>query len=102
MYSAMGRDIPVFLVIGYIPWGGVAPWILARRIDRGMSRKAMHVLAFASFLSVIVIETLGTSREAWTYYGEPPPKYLGVAPQMAAEPIVAGLFLYALLPWATG
>jgi hypothetical protein len=102
MYSAMGRDIPVFLVIGYIPWVGVIPWIMSRRIDQGLSRKAMHIIAFCSFLSVVLIETLGTSLKAWTYYGEPPLKYLGVAPQMAAVPILAAFCLYALQPWATG
>ncbi|MCW3013982.1 MAG: hypothetical protein JWO02_1074 [Solirubrobacterales bacterium] len=102
MYSAMGRDIPVFLVIGYIPWVGLVPWILARRIQAGLSRRSMHVIAVSSFLSVVVVETVGTSLKAWTYYGEPPLKYLGVAPQMAAVPILGAFCLYALQPWATG
>jgi hypothetical protein len=102
LYSAMGRDIPVFLVIGYIPWVGLIPWVLARKIKDGLSRRAMHVIAVSSFLSVVVVETLGTSLEAWTYYGEPPVKYLGVAPQMAAVPLLAAFCLYALEPWAQG
>jgi hypothetical protein len=43
---------------------------------------------------VVAVESLGTSLDSWGYYGVAPLKYLGVAPQMAAVPIVGGLLLY--------
>jgi hypothetical protein len=101
-YTAFGRDIPLFLVVGYIPWVGLMPWLLARAIGAGISRRRLHVIAGLTFLSVAVVETLGTSLNAWTYYGEPPMKYLGVAPQAMAFPVLGGFLIYALAPWATG
>lgn len=101
-YTAFGRDIPLFLVLGYVPWVGLLPVLVSRMMARGVSRRRLHAIAFASFASVVVVETLGTRAGAWTYYGEPPLKYLGVAPQMAAVPIVCGFLLYAVGGARTG
>lgn len=101
-YTAFGREIPLFLVLGYLPWVGLLPWVLSRMMAAGISRTRLHVIAAFTFLSVVVVETLGTTLEAWTYYGEPPMKYLGVAPQAMAFPILGGFLLYALARWATG
>lgn len=95
-YSAFGRDIPVFLVIGYVPWVGALPYLIARLMERGVRRSTLHWIALGSFVSVVVVETIGTSIGAWKYYGDPPLKWLGVAPMMAPVPIVCGYLIYAL------
>jgi hypothetical protein len=95
-YTAFGRDIPLFLVIGYIPWVGALPYVIARLMAGGVSRAKLHAIALGSFLSVVVVESIGTSIGAWAYYGDPPLKWLGVAPMMAPVPIVCGLLLYAI------
>jgi hypothetical protein len=94
-YTAFDRDIPVFLVVGYLPWVGLLPYLIARMMRAGVARSRLHAIALASFVSVVVVETLGTSLDAWTYYGEAPLKYLGVAPMMAPVPILCGFLLYA-------
>lgn len=93
-FSAFDRHIPWFLVLGYLPWVGLLPVLVARAMAAGMSRTRLHVISFSSFLSVVAVESLGTSLDSWGYYGVAPLKYLGVAPQMAAVPIVGGLLLY--------
>lgn len=101
-YSAFDRDIPVFLVLGYLPWVGLLPFLISRMMRAGAKRSTLHWIAFGSFASVVVVETLGTSVDAWTYYGEPPLKYLGVAPMMAPVPILCGFLLYAFGDVARG
>lgn len=93
-YSAFGRDIPLFLCLGYVPWVAGLSLLIAELMRRGTSRATLHWIALGSFLSVTAVETAGTSVEAWTYYGEPPLKYLGVAPMMAPVPIVCGAAIF--------
>jgi hypothetical protein len=95
-YVAFGRAVPWFLVLGYVPWVGLAPYLIAGWIESGVPRARLHWLAAGSMLSVVVIETLGNLTQTWGYYGVPPLKYLVVAPQMAPVPIVGGVLLYAL------
>lgn len=95
-YTAFGRHIPLFLVLGYVPWVGLLPYGIARMMARGVPARRLYALAFASFASVVVVEALGNLADAWTYYGEPPLKWLGVAPQMAPVPIVCGALLFIL------
>lgn len=94
-YTAFDRRIPVFLVVGYLPWVGLLPVLYAGWMARGVPRRRLHAFAFVSFLSVVVIEMIGTSFDVWTYYGAAPLKYLGVAPQMAPMPVLGGMLLYA-------
>jgi hypothetical protein len=101
-FSYMGRDIPWFLVIGYVPWVGALPVGLARLMAKGADPKIFYRLVAASCLSVVVIETFGNHFEWWIYYGEPPLKLLVVAPQMAPVPIAGALLLYALAHPLTG
>jgi hypothetical protein len=101
-YTLMGREIPWFLVVGYLPWVGVAPWILSRRMETGVSRRALHLFAAATFLSVALVELLGTSLDAWVYYAPIPIEWLVVAPQMAVCPLLGAFLLHALAPWAQG
>jgi hypothetical protein len=93
-YTAWGRDIPLFLVVGYVPWVAGLSYVIAQLMERGTSGRTIQLIALGSFLSVTVIETLGTRTKCWTYYGEAPLKYLGVAPQMAPVPVVCGLLIY--------
>lgn len=101
-YTLMGREIPWFLVVGYLPWVGVAPWVLSRLMAGGLSRRAMHVFAAGTFLSVVLVEALGTSLDAWTYSAPLPIEWLVVAPQMAVCPLLGAFLLFALQPWAQG
>lgn len=101
-FTAIGRDIPWFLVIGYLPLVGLLPYAISRMMAAGVSRARLHAIALGSCLSVVVIETFGTWFDAWAYYGEPPLKYLVVAPQMAPVPIVGGFLLYVVAHRFTG
>lgn len=101
-YTLMGREIPWFLVVGYVPWVGVAPWILSRRMAGGLTRRDMHLFAVGTFLSVVLVESLGTSLNSWNYSAPMPIEWLVVAPQMAVCPLLGAALLYALEPWAQG
>jgi hypothetical protein len=101
-FTSFGRSVPWFLVIGYLPWVGLLPYLISRGMHAGVSRTKLHLLAFISFLSVVVVESIGTSFDAWTYYGAPPLKFLVVAPQMAPVPIVGGFLLFAVADRYTG
>ncbi|WP_426565402.1 hypothetical protein ACPPVT_03225 [Angustibacter sp. McL0619] len=93
-FTAFDRSIPWFLVFSYVPWVGLLPYLIARAIGAGMSRGRLHAVAAGSFTSVVVVEFIGTSLHTWGYYGVVPLKFLPVAPQMAAAPIVTGFLLY--------
>jgi hypothetical protein len=95
-YTALGRHIPWFLVLGYVPWVGLLPWLISRLMAGGVPRRRLCAISAGSFASVAVVESVGTSLHSWGYYGVVPLKYLVVAPQMAAVPIVGGLLLYLL------
>lgn len=101
-YTLMGREIPWFLVVGYLPWVGVAPWVLSRHMAGGLGRRGMHLFAAGTFLSVVLVEALGTSLGAWTYSAPMPIEWLVVAPQMAVCPLLGAFLLFALEPWAQG
>jgi hypothetical protein len=101
-YTAFGRDIPLFLVVGYVPWVAGLSYVIAQLMAAGVPRRRLHLIALGSFLSVTAVETAGTSVAAWTYYGEPPLKYLGVAPMMAPVPIVGGALIYIAGTQLTG
>lgn len=95
-YHAFGRAIPWFLVLGYLPWVGLAPYLVFKAMQGGVSRRALHIAAGILFVSVACVEIFGNSLHLWTYYGEAPMKYLGVAPQAVTYPMVGGFLLYAL------
>jgi hypothetical protein len=44
-YSAFGRDIPRFLVLGYLPWVGLLPYLISRAMHAGVSRAKLHGIA---------------------------------------------------------
>ncbi|MCW2687818.1 MAG: hypothetical protein JWR37_2708 [Mycobacterium sp.] len=101
-FTAFGRAIPWFLVIGYLPWVGLAPYIVYKKMEAGISRRTLHIAAALLFVSVVIIETFGNLLHLWLYYGEAPMKFLVVAPQQVALPLVGGFLLYALAGQATG
>jgi hypothetical protein len=95
-YTAFGRHIPLFLVVGYVPFVGLIPYLISRLMAGGIARSRLYLIAVGVFAAVVVIETLGNLADAWTYYGAPPLKWLGVAPEMAPTPILCGALLYML------
>jgi hypothetical protein len=95
-YTSFGRHIPWFLVLGYLPWVGLFPYLIAQQMAAGISRARLHAISIGSFVSVVLVESLGTSLHSWGYYGAVPLKYLVVAPQMAAVPIVGGFLIFAV------
>ncbi len=95
-YTAFGRDIPLFLVVGYVPWVAGLSVVIATLIARGATARRLQAIAFGSFVSVTCVELVGTSLGSWSYYGEPPLKYLGVSPMMAPVPIVCGALIFML------
>jgi hypothetical protein len=101
-FNAFGRAIPWFLVIGYLPWVGLAPYVVYKKMEAGISRRTLHIAAGLLFVSVVVIETFGNLLHLWLYYGEAPMKFLVVAPQQVALPLLGGFLLYALAGQASG
>jgi sorbitol-specific phosphotransferase system component IIC len=95
-YHAFGRSIPWFLVLGYLPWVGLAPYLVYKAMEAGVARRTLHIAAAVLFVSVMCVEIFGNTLHLWTYYGEVPMKYLGVAPQAVTYPMVGGFLLYAL------
>ncbi|MCW2655730.1 MAG: hypothetical protein JWR32_6706 [Mycobacterium sp.] len=101
-FSAFGREVPWFLVIGYLPWVGLAPYVVYKKMEGGISRRTLHIAAAVLFVSVVIIETFGNVLHLWLYYGEGPMKFLVVVPQTVTYPLVGGFLLYALAGHATG
>jgi hypothetical protein len=95
-FSAFGRDIPWFLVIGYIAWVGLLPYLISRAMAVGMSRGRLHLIAVAGVLSVVLVEVLNLWLKAWEYYGEAPLKFFGGVAAMAGVPVVGGFVIYAV------
>lgn len=93
-FSAFDRDIPWALVIGYVPWVGLLPYLISRAMAAGWSRARLHWIAVAAVSSVWLVEAVNLWLSAWEYYGEPPLKYFGGVAAMAGMPLVGGLLLY--------
>ena len=60
-FHAFGRSVPWFLVIGYLPWVGLAPYLVYRAMESGVSRRRLHIVAAALFGSVMCVEIMGNS-----------------------------------------
>jgi hypothetical protein len=101
-YSAFGRQIPVFLVVGYIAWVGLLPYVIARGIAAGWSRRQLYGVSVAGVASVGFTELVNLFVHGWKYYGEAPLKFFGGVAAMASVPLAAGFLLYALAFPATG
>lgn len=50
-YTGFERDIPWFLVLGYIPWVGLVPCFVACMMQTGVSRRSLYLLAAGSFVA---------------------------------------------------
>ena len=103
-YTSWGREIPWTLVIGYLPWVGLMPYLIYRAMAGGASRSTLHKIAFGLFLSVALVELLNLVWwDNWRYYGEVPIRGLlsGGIIQMAAMPMLAAL-LYLMLDRPSG
>ncbi|GEM_PF-4784152 len=86
-FAAFGRGYPLFLIPGYLAFLGALPFAILLAIRAGATPRRLAAVAVASFGAVALVEALGTSTDHWVYYGEPPLRYLGVAPQMAVVPL---------------
>lgn len=98
-YSMWDRDIPWTLVIGYVPWVGLMPYLLMRAMAGGWPRRRLHLIAAALIASVFVLEVVNAVWwENWKYYGESPTRSAlgGGVVQMAAMPLLCAL-MYLML-----
>jgi hypothetical protein len=96
-YTAFGRHIPWSLVIGYIPWVGLVPYLISRRMAAGISRGHLYAIAAGLTVSVGLVELLNALwLHNWRYYA--PHAGRGVLAggiiQMASMPLVCGLLFY--------
>jgi len=97
-YSAFGRDIPWTLVVGYVPWVGLMPYVLYRLMASGAPRSLLHKIGVGLILSVALVELLNVWLDAWKYYGESTWRGVlgGGIVQMAAMPLMCALLYYVL------
>ncbi|MDN2495459.1 hypothetical protein FHY52_01845 [Nocardia nova] len=95
-FTAMGRSTPWFLVIGYVPWVGLLPYVIARGMATGWSRTRLYLIAASGVASVVGVELINLWLRAWEYYGEAPLKYFGGVAAMAAVPLAGGYLIYAM------
>lgn len=98
LWTMLDRPIPLFLVLGYIPFVGVLPVIVARLLDAGVAPRVLWLLALGTAAGNLVIDLLGDATTSWDYYADGPLKYLTNPPITAAVPIVAGWLLHAVRP----
>ncbi len=101
-FTAFGRPIPWFLVVGYIAWVGLFPYVIARWMAAGWSKRRLYLVSLLGVLSVVGTEVVNRFLHGWVYYGEPPLQFFGGVAAMASVPLVAGFLLYALALPATG
>jgi hypothetical protein len=101
-FTAFGRAIPWFLVVGYIAWVGLFPYVIARWMAAGWSKRRLYLVAVLGMLSVVGTEVVNRFVHGWKYYGDPPLQFFGGVAAMASVPLVAGFLLYALALPATG
>jgi len=101
-YTAFGEHLPAHLIFGYIPFCGVLPVVLAQKMAAGISRKKLVTIALVTGAAGAGIDSLGALTNSWGYYGGAPSNLLGVAPQMAGEPLVAGALLMLLVQLLSG
>jgi hypothetical protein len=104
-YTAFGRHIPWTLVIGYVPWVGLVPYLLSRRMASGISRSHLHLIALGLSASVGLVEILNALwLHMWRYYA--PESGRGVIAggliQMSAMPILCGFLFYVFADRVSG
>ena len=98
LWTMLDRPIPLFLVLGYIPFIGVLPVVVARLLERGVGPRVLWYIAAATALGNLAVDMIGDAGSAWVYYADGPLKYLTNPPITAAVPIVAGWLLYVARP----
>lgn len=101
-YTAFGRSVPWFLVIGYVPWVGLLPYLIAQAIQRGVQRRTLHIVALAGVLSVVGVEALNLWMAGWEYYGEAPLKFFGGVAAMACVPLAGATAIHLIIEPLTG
>jgi hypothetical protein len=104
-YTAFGRHIPWTLVVGYVPWVGLMPYILFRMMRNGVSRRRLHVIAIGLNVSVGLIEVANSLwLHDWRYYGGTSARGVlaGGLIQMSAMPLLCAFLFYAFADRFTG
>jgi hypothetical protein len=104
-FTAFGRHIPWTLVVGYVPWVGLVPYLLMRGMSSGVSRSRLHLVAFAMVVSVGLVELVNALwLKDWKYYGGTSARGVlgGGIVQMAVMPLLCGFLYYALGANVTG
>lgn len=101
-FTAFDRDIPWFLVLGYIAWVGLFPYVIAGWMADGWSKHRLYLVSLLGVLSVVGTEVVNLFVHGWKYYGQAPLQLFGGVAAMASVPLVAGFLLYALAFPATG
>lgn len=101
-FSAFGRDIPLFLMIGYIAWVGLFPYVIAGWMRDGWSAKRLYTVSIVGVASVWGVEAVNLVIHGWSYYGPAPLKFFGGVAAMASVPLAAGFLMFALAFPATG
>lgn len=101
-FSALGRDIPLFLMIGYIAWVGLFPYVIAGWMHDGWSAKRLYTVSIVGVASVWGVEAVNLFIHGWSYYGQAPLKFFGGVAAMASVPLAAGFLVFSLALPATG
>jgi hypothetical protein len=104
-FSAFGRHIPLAVVLGYLPWVGLVPYILSRMMAAGVSRARLHAIALGLTASVAAVEAVNALwLHSWRYYA--PESGRGVLAggiiQMASMPILCAFLLHVFADRFTG
>ena len=101
-FSAFGRDVPWFVVIGYGWYVGGLPYLVYRMIDNGIQPRSFWKL----FVAIMAIDMVGISVPVLMgvcgFYGNQPYDIWGYpfwwAGLDGAHPMLGGLVLYWLVP----
>jgi hypothetical protein len=97
-YTAFGRHIPWSVVIGYVPWVGLVPYLISRMMRSGVSRARLHLIGLGLGVSVGACELINAMwLKSWEYYGDRSLRILGGGViQMASMPIICGFLYYVI------
>jgi hypothetical protein len=104
-YTAFGRHIPWSLVVGYVPWVGLVPYLLSRSMAAGITRNRLYIIAAALSVSVGGAEVLNALwLHGWRYYAAESGRGViaGGLIQMASMPIICAFMYYAFLERVRG
>jgi hypothetical protein len=74
--SILGRDLPVYIFVGYFAYFAPVIW-LVERFERGITKATFAKIWLAMIAGVIVFEVLPLAVKWWVYYGNNQPLNFG-------------------------